>query len=152
MQRELFTAGYAGHDLDSFLHMLNAHRVDLVVDIRRNPVSRKKGFSRSALADFLAGQGIEYVHVRELGVPTELRDELRCGVCDLAEYLARFRNYLACEAHTLRDLGVMASRKRCCLLCVEERPEECHRSVVAEAASSCGTHALAITHLPRPVP
>ena len=111
MQRELFTAGYAGHDLDSLLHMLTEHRIEMVVDIRRNPVSRKKGFSRLRLAE------------------------------------ARFRDYLACEAHTLRDLGAMASRKRCCLLCVEEKPEECHRSVVAEEAVSRGAQEMTITHL-----
>jgi uncharacterized protein (DUF488 family) len=151
MQPELFTAGYAGHDLDSFLRMLNEHSIETVIDIRRNPVSRKKGFSRSRLADFLLSHAIEYVHMRELGVPTELRDELRCGVCDLAEYLARFRDYLNCESHTLRDLTVKAVRKRCCLLCVESRHDECHRSVVAEAAAECGGQEIAITHLTKPL-
>jgi uncharacterized protein (DUF488 family) len=151
MQRELFTAGYAGHDLGSFLRLLNEHRIESVVDIRRNPVSRKKGFSRSRLAEFLLSHAIEYVHVRELGVPMELRDELRCGVCDLPEYLARFREYLNCEAHTLRDLNALAARKRCCLLCVESRHEECHRSVVAEAVVLCGGQEMAITHLTKPL-
>ncbi|MEX2317691.1 MAG: DUF488 domain-containing protein [Pirellulales bacterium] len=68
---KLFTAGYAGHDLDSFLEKLRNNDIQTVVDIRQNPVSRKKGFSRSRLPEFLSDHGIEYVHVRELGVPVD---------------------------------------------------------------------------------
>ena len=66
---QLFTTGYAGHDLDSFVNKLRQHGVNTVIDIRQNPVSRKKGFSKSRLSAFLAENGIGYVHVRELGVP-----------------------------------------------------------------------------------
>jgi hypothetical protein len=45
----LLTTGYAGHNLESFLAKLREHDVEVVVDVRQNPVSRKKGFSRSTL-------------------------------------------------------------------------------------------------------
>lgn len=128
----LFTIGYAGYELDSFLQRLNEYSIEMVVDVRRNPVSRKKGFSRSRLAEFLTSHGVEYAHMRELGVPTELRNKLRGGECDLAEYFARFREYLDGQDGSLKELAELASRKRCCLLCVEQRPEDCHRSVVVE--------------------
>ena len=86
----LFTAGYAGHDLDSFLRMLGEHQIQVIVDVRQNPVSRKKGFSRSRLSEFLSNHGIEYIHLRELGVPAELRNQLRSGECGLTEYFAKF--------------------------------------------------------------
>jgi uncharacterized protein (DUF488 family) len=132
VQPSLFTAGYSGHDRESFLNKLRSHRIEAIVDVRRNPVSRKPGFSRRALADSLVSNGLEYWHLRELGVPGDLRDELKRGGCDLAEYLERFRDYLRSQEAAMALLNEWAMRQRCCLLCVESRPEDCHRSVIAE--------------------
>jgi len=58
-KKPLLTAGYATHQPDSFLELLKRHGVRLVIDVRQNPVSRRPGFSRSALARFLALGNIE---------------------------------------------------------------------------------------------
>ena len=42
----LFTLGYEGLRLEDWLARLRAHAVAAVCDVRRNPVSRKPGFSR----------------------------------------------------------------------------------------------------------
>ena len=133
----LFATGYAGHDLDSFLHKLREYQIEVVIDIRQNPVSRKKGFSRSRLCEFLSQHGVEYVHVRPLGVPVDLRKRLREGQCNLQEYFAAYLDYLGGQVEALQEVAAVASSKRCCLLCVEERPEDCHRSAAAEEIAAC---------------
>jgi hypothetical protein len=55
---QLLTIGYAGYDPDSFVARLRDHGVETIVDIRQNPVSRKRGFSKSKLERFLGEHGI----------------------------------------------------------------------------------------------
>ncbi len=144
---ELFTAGYAGCDPRSFLAKIRRHEVEVVVDVRQNPVSRKKGFSRAALASFLSAHAVEYVHEPELGVPAELRARLRSGEQDLAAYLASFRQHLDGHEVALGRVYARALAKRCCLVCLESRSEECHRSVVADTLVSRNGGRLRVVHL-----
>lgn len=144
---ELFTVGYAGQDLDSLLAMLAQHRVEVVVDVRRNPISRKKGFSRSALSAFLVASNLDYLHERELGVPSDLRTRLRDGEQDLSSYLGEFRLYLLANGEAVDRLYRLVTARRCCLLCVERRSEECHRAVVAEAVASRNGREIRVIHL-----
>jgi uncharacterized protein (DUF488 family) len=143
----LFTTGYAGHELDSFVDKLRQHGVNTVIDIRQNPVSRKKGFSKSRLSSFLAENGLGYVHVRQLGVPRDLRQRLAAEACTLEEYFAEFREYAVAQYHALGEVEALAARERCCLLCVETRPEDCHRSIVAEVLAERAGGALNVIHI-----
>jgi uncharacterized protein (DUF488 family) len=146
-KKRLLTTGYSGHSAESFLSTLRLHDIRVVVDVRQNPVSRKKGFSRSALATFLAANEIEYIHESEFGVPIGLRRKLKAGEETLASYLDSFRTYLTDHGEALDRLYSLAIQKRCCLLCAEHRPEECHRSVVAEAAVDRNGHLLEVVHV-----
>ena len=147
-QKELLlTTGYAGHDLKSFLETLRKHEVRVVVDVRQNPVSRKKGFSRSKLSAFLTANKVEYLHESELGVPVELRRKLKAGQQTLAAYFAGFREYLTGRGNALDRLYALATMKRCCLICAEHLPEECHRSVVAEAVEARNGRKLKVVHV-----
>jgi len=46
--------------------------VKTVVDVRELPLSRKKGFSKSAFCDALSAHGIAYLHA--LGCPKPIRN------------------------------------------------------------------------------
>jgi len=63
----LYTLGYEGLDVAAFIACLKRAAVRQGVDVRENPSSRKPGFSRRALAGALLAQGVEYLHVVELG-------------------------------------------------------------------------------------
>jgi uncharacterized protein (DUF488 family) len=146
-KHQLFTTGYAGRSPELFLETLRGNSIDVVVDIRQNPVSRKKGFSRNGLSDYLRRNGIEYRHVRELGVPSHLRNSLRNGDFALADYFSEFREYLQGQAAALDQLYASAKKERCCLLCVEERSEECHRSIVASEVAARNGRTVEIVHV-----
>lgn len=74
----LYTIGYEGASLNDFLTTLVISDVARVIDIREVPISRKRGFSKRALADALAARGIAYVHLKQLG--TRSRGEKRPAV------------------------------------------------------------------------
>jgi uncharacterized protein (DUF488 family) len=128
---QILTIGYEGTSLADFLTTLKAAGVQRLLDIRELPISRRKGFSKSALSAALTDAGIEYAHERALGSPREIRYRLREDG-DLARFFSDFREYLATQRPLLDTLastttGVVA------LLCYERNHAECHRSVVAEA-------------------
>jgi len=62
MNKTIFTIGYEGADLDLFLGTLVKAGISHVIDVRDVPASRKRGFSKNALAAALNAQGIAYTH------------------------------------------------------------------------------------------
>lgn len=46
---EVVSVGYERRSIEEFVEMLSANRVDVLVDVRLNPISRKRGFSKTAL-------------------------------------------------------------------------------------------------------
>jgi uncharacterized protein (DUF488 family) len=66
-QHPIFTIGYEGASVAAFVAALREAGVALVLDIRAAPVSRKKGFSKTPLAQHLSEAGMGYRHLRGLG-------------------------------------------------------------------------------------
>jgi uncharacterized protein (DUF488 family) len=129
---KLFTIGYARHTPTTLLDRLVANNVEVLIDVRELPLSRKAGFSKSALAKAAEHRGVEYRHFKSLGVPSRLRKERKLGEVDGREYLEAFRRILKTQSDVLFDALGAVEEKLCCLLCLEENPGECHRTVVAE--------------------
>lgn len=127
---ELLTIGYEGADLDGFICGLQKLRVNVVVDVRELPLSRKRGFSKVALGEALAAAGIDYRHERAFGCPPEIRNELKL-TGDYDRYFKRFNRYLATRLPELKALGDELDG-RVALLCFERDAERCHRRSVAE--------------------
>jgi transcriptional regulator with XRE-family HTH domain len=128
----LWSAGYEGRDIDSFVAALLSAQIDTVADVRLTPVSRKPGFSKKRLGEALGRAGVEYLHLRGLGNPRENRAPFREG--RVAEGQARFRALLHTEA-AQGDLTVLAERgstSRVVVLCFERDEEHCHRKVVLD--------------------
>jgi hypothetical protein len=130
----LSTIGYEGRTLESYLNELLRAGVTLLCDVRRNPISRKYGFSKSVLARGCEGVGIRYEHFPELGIASEQRRSLETQ----ADYDALFDEYkrqcLPCQQPALeRICDWVQSGERVALTCYERLPQQCHRRCVAEA-------------------
>ncbi len=131
--RALFTIGYEGDSIDGYLDRLIRHGVTLLCDVRRNPLSRKTGFSGKQLAGYCQRVGIEYRHLPELGIPGHRRRELNTP----ADYEALFEEYeredLPQAGGAIATLaGLLEEHGRIALTCFEKEPEYCHRHCVAE--------------------
>jgi uncharacterized protein (DUF488 family) len=142
----LYTLGYSGFTPESYAATLRTAKVDVLIDVRRKPVSRKKGFSKNGLAAFLKSQGIEYRHLPELGMPETLLEERREGM-ELGDYLGSFARYLETCDEMLDELLKSCQEKACCLMCLEKQPAECHRSVIAKELRARANGRLKIVHL-----
>jgi uncharacterized protein (DUF488 family) len=143
----LYTIGYEGLDSRRFLKTLIHNGIDMVVDIRKLPLSRKKGFSKTALKELLNGENIEYQNFQGLGAPKEIREELYQS----GNYSRFFERYLKCIAERqdlLEDIHALVnSGKTVSLLCYEHNPEQCHRKVVAEQLKKVNGNGLKIKHI-----
>ena len=128
----IVSIGYERRDLGVLVDLLTENGVLILVDVRLNPVSRKKGFSKNALASALGEAGIEYRHERELGNPKDNRDPFRRGLESARQrYLRHLHNGASSVYERLLDL---ASSSRIALLCYERDHDECHRSCILDAA------------------
>jgi uncharacterized protein (DUF488 family) len=144
----LTTIGYEGRSLEAYLNILLHNGVTLLCDVRRNPLSRKYGFSKGTLGKACDGIGIRYEHLPELGIASEQRRTLNTQ----ADYDALFANYetssLPLQKETLQKIHVwVESGERVALTCFERLPEQCHRHCVAEALHALGGKTVALKHL-----
>lgn len=106
--------------------------VSLLADVRELPLSRRRGFSKTALAGALAEAGIVYEHHRALGNPKPYRDAWKRG--DSAAGIAGYRSHLAGpSSESVALLAARVGEGGVCLLCVEHDAASCHRRLLAEA-------------------
>jgi uncharacterized protein (DUF488 family) len=127
----IVSMGYEGWTPDGFVDALVGAEVTLLVDVRLNAISRKRGFSKRGLAAALAGAGIGYRHEPSLGNPVDNRDAFRRG-----DATARERVRAALEgpaSATVDRLVEDVAAGGVAVLCVERDASICHRTVVIDA-------------------
>ncbi len=144
----LLTIGYEGKCLESYLNQLLRAGVTLLCDVRRNPLSRKYGFSKGTLSHACEGVGIRYEHLPQLGIASEERRELKTQ----ADYDALFADYerksLPQQTAELAKIQRWITEgERVALTCFELHPHQCHRHCVAEALENQTAHQLRAEHL-----
>lgn len=142
----LMTLGYEGLSVEEFFSLLKKSDVQVIVDVRELPLSRKRGFSKASMAKLAAENGLTYIHMRALGCPKEIRNDYRCDK-DWGRYTQRFMNYLASQEGAVGELIDLLKIGRCCLICFEEDPRFCHRSYVAQAVAKKVRNPSLIHHL-----
>lgn len=120
----ILSIGYERRTPDEFLRILLEHSVTTLIDVRELPISRKKGFSKTALASLLESAGISYVHLREAGNPyRKLRAEIdKC--------LDLYSHYLAENPEVLDRFTAALPAGVTAVMCYEQSHEMCHRSVL----------------------
>jgi uncharacterized protein (DUF488 family) len=142
----LATIGYEGRTVKDMLAVLKQAKVERVVDVRQMPLSRKPGFSKSALATFLPSHGIEYVGFPKLGTPPAIRNHYKQD-SDFARLRQDYLAYLDTQGPEISALRELAAQDTCCLLCFEHDPAQCHRSILAEVLARRAGPALQVEHL-----
>ncbi len=147
-QMPLTTIGYEGLTLESYLNKLLGAGVTVLCDVRRNAISRKYGFSKSALSRSCEGVGVRYEHLRELGIVSGKRRILETQ----ADYDALFAEYRrdslpkqSAAIGQIRDW--IEAGERVALTCYERLPQQCHRSCVAQAVTMTLGHSSRADHL-----
>ncbi len=130
----LFTIGYEGVSLEHYLNKLLKNNIKLLVDVRRNALSMKFGFSKSQLIKYCTNLGIEYVHIPELGIDADQRQQLN-EQADYDKLFAHYRKNNLPKTLTFQQkiFSLMVDYKRIALTCFEADICQCHRKHLAEA-------------------
>jgi uncharacterized protein (DUF488 family) len=129
---KLFTIGFTKKSAEKFFSMLSDAGVKRVVDIRLNNTSQLAGFAKKEdLVYFLKKIGdIDYTHRPELAPTQDIMDAFKKKKGSWEIYEKKFLALLAQRG--VEDTIPRKMLDEACLLCSEEKPQKCHRRLVAE--------------------
>jgi len=130
----LYTIGYEGISLENYFLKLLSNDVKVLVDVRRNPLSMKFGFSKTLLQRYCKALEIEYIHFPEVGIHSNERQELNSQ----NDYDELFQNYKSASLPKTIDtqnliIDILERKHRIALTCFEANICQCHRKHLAEA-------------------
>ncbi|MFG2174162.1 DUF488 family protein [Streptomyces niveus] len=141
--REIWTIGHWKRPESNFTSLLDAQRVDVLVDVRAHPGSRRSPqFTREAMRQWLERAEIDYAYMGE-----ELGGRRRKQHVDPAVNAGwrntSFRNYadytlLPAYERAIARLTCLAARSRVALMCGEPMPWRCHRLLIANTLTARG--------------
>jgi|SRR5436190_9541464 len=143
----IYTIGHSTRTIVEFIDLLKAHRIEVLVDVRSFPMSRRlPHFNRENMERSLAEAEIEYLWMKDLGGrrKRELKDSP-----NIALRSQSFRNYadymLTPQFHEAIDkLLQLAAGKRIAIMCAEALYFRCHRMLVSDFLAAHGHEVLHI--------
>jgi uncharacterized protein (DUF488 family) len=127
--RILRTIGHSNHSLEKFLHLLKAHKISTLVDVRSWPASRRMAhFNRACFQESLTAAGIGYLWFgKELGGKEG-------GDTAAPAFRAR-----------IRELAALAESAQTAIMCAEEDPLRCHRKHLL--GQPLAAHGIELIHI-----
>ena len=131
----VLTVGHSNRTLEEFLTLLRAHRVTLVVDVRKMPRSRHNPqFNLDTLPQALCEAGIDHVHISGLGGLRRREPNSPNTGWRNASFRAYADYMLTPEfERSLQEILKRTRGERVALMCAEAVPWRCHRSLIADA-------------------
>lgn len=140
---KVFTIGHSNRKWSDFVSTLKDNHIDVVVDVRRYPGSRKcPQFNKEQMVKTLKKQNVSYVHIEKLGGRRKQSDITRSrydynnnnsgwkneGFRAYADYMAT-RSFKE-GIHEI--LSLMTNYNNLAIMCAEEVPWRCHRRMIAD--------------------
>ena len=144
-RQTLFTIGYEKARLADVVAALKGAGIEVLIDVRDRPQSRRPGFSKRQLAAELEEAGIRYVGLKALGTPPEGREANRKREWERFWRIVDDKLATVEAEHALAEAAAIAGETRSCLLCYEADPHICHRSRVADILAA--RYGFTIRHL-----
>ena len=142
----IWTVGHSTREIEDFLAVLAAHRIELVADVRRFPGSRRlPQYAADALEASLASRTISYRWLPALG-GRRRPDPASPNVGWRHPAFRGYADHLATEdfADGLFELLMLAHGLRTVVLCSEILWWRCHRRIIADVLVSLGTPVMHI--------
>ena len=131
MGKDIFTLGTSNRSWEEFIRLLQAYRIEMVIDVRSFPTSKFLHFKRESMNPSLAEAGFGYYFLGK-----ELGGYRKGGYEAYTQTLA----YLA----GMELLERMSSRCRSAVLCAERLPWRCHRRFIGRSLQERGWK---VTHI-----
>lgn len=127
----VYTIGYEGKEIVEFIEILKNKKIEILIDIREFPISRKKDFSKKNLKKYLVKENIQYFHFKDLGTPKDLRNKVRKNK-NYNLFFKEYRRLLNYRKNIFNDLLKIIDGKIVCLICLEKDYRICHRKIICE--------------------
>lgn len=125
--KAIYTIGYEGLSIDSFINILIKKDIKTVLDVRNKPFSYKYGFNYSWLKKYLPEFGIEYINIPELGIEEEYRKTFSFE--NLWVYYSFILNR---KKDVVNKISNFFKKQPSALMCYEKSPDFCHRLRLAK--------------------
>jgi uncharacterized protein (DUF488 family) len=136
----IWTIGHSTRSLQELLALLHSFKIEILVDIRNYPGSRRyPHFNKEALEISLPANGIQYIHLKELGgrrkplansINTAWRNEAFRGYADYMQ-TDEFKK-------AIEKLEAIAQKQFTAYMCSEAVWWSCHRALVSDELKSKG--------------
>src|SRR5688572_29097108 len=143
----VFTVGHSTRTIDEFVHLLKAHGIQRVIDVRSIPRSRHNPqFAQDRLPAALERFHIHYSHLPGLGGRRHARkDSSNAGWRNVS--FRGYADYMETPdfKESLNRCIALAQEERVALMCAEAVPWRCHRSLIADALLARGVEVSDIT-------
>ena len=136
----VFTVGHSTRSGEEFVEILKAHEVEVLVDVRSFPGSRRyPQFNRDALRESLPDAGIEYRHEPRLGGRRAPRKDSHNSAWRNPQFRG-YADYMESEEfkNGVEDLLELAREARVAVMCAEAVWWRCHRSLLADHLKATG--------------
>lgn len=134
IQKSIWTIGHSTHTLDELIAMLQSFQIDLLIDIRRFPGSRRfPYFYKEALEFSLPKNDIKYVHLPKLGGRRKPLSNSHNSGWRVAAFRG-YADYMETDdfVQAIKKLESFAIKKRSAIMCSEAVWWSCHRALVSD--------------------
>jgi uncharacterized protein (DUF488 family) len=132
--RTIFSVGHSTHGPERFLELLAERDVELLVDVRRHPGSRRVPWTNAErIPEIMAGAGIDYLHLEGLGGRRRPVPRSPNGGWRVAQFQG-YADHIASEEFRqgLGEVEAEATARRAVLMCAEAQWWRCHRRLIAD--------------------
>jgi uncharacterized protein (DUF488 family) len=134
VKKEIWTIGHSTRTLDFFVEMLQSFDIQLLVDIRSFPGSKRyPQFNKENLETSIPQHHSEYIHLKSLGGRRPVhKDSKNTGWRHPA--FRGYADYMETEEFKtgIQQLEDMAIKQRTAYMCSEAVWWRCHRSMVSD--------------------
>lgn len=154
MPLTVMTIGHSTHPINEFIHLLTAHGIRRLVDVRTVPRSRHNPqFNRSDLSRALHSRRLHYRYMPGLGGFRRARPDSPNNAWRNASFRG-YADYMQTPQFqkSLEELIGLARAERTAIMCAEAVPWRCHRSLIADALVARGIEVREITSATRARP
>jgi uncharacterized protein (DUF488 family) len=132
---ELYTIGHSTRELAEFTHVLQAHEIHVLVDIRAFPMSRRlPHFNRERLEMWLPEAGIDYEWMQAMGGRRGKQKGESPNPALRNDQFRNYADYMLTEPFqtAAAQVAEWAEHRRTAYMCAERMWFQCHRMLVSD--------------------
>ena len=143
---KIWTVGHSTRSEEEFMRILKAHEIEVLVDVRTFPSSRRyPQFNQASLASALALQKIRYQHEPRLGGRRTPRPDSHNTAWNNAQFRG-YADHMETEdfKQGVEELLELSANARVAVMCAEAVWWRCHRSLIADYLKAEGHEVIHI--------